>query len=52
MIFGAPECVAVCIGADGSLYGVRCVLRRKAVELAAAESVTAGKESPVLNAGR
>ncbi|MBQ7393547.1 MAG: hypothetical protein IJV89_04260 [Lentisphaeria bacterium] len=45
MIFGAPECVAVCIGSDGSLYGVRCILRRKAVELAAAESVTAGKES-------
>lgn len=46
MLFGAPECVAVSIGADGSLYGVRCTIYRKKVTVAAAESVPAGTGSP------
>ena len=41
MLFGAPECVAVSIGTDGTLYGVRCVIRRKQVDVAAAESIPA-----------
>ena len=42
MLFGAPECVAVSIASDGTLYGVRCVIRRTRTVLAAAESVPSG----------
>ena len=42
MLFGAPECVAVSIASDGTLYGVRCVMRRARTVLAAAESVPVG----------
>ena len=45
MLFGAPECAAVSIAADGTLYGVRCVIRRKLVAVTAAESVAAGQGS-------
>ena len=37
MLFGAPECVAITIGVEGTLRAVRCVCRRKGAVITAAE---------------